>query len=199
MNRLLRRTIFSEEVLVVRETTDEHRFLLATLPPSQGQRRFALAVFAALFAAFVITVPFAFTPLPRVDLFIPTVTTAYLINDSITSALLFSQFSIVQRRALLVLAMGYLFSALMVIPYLLTFPGSFAPTGLLGAGLQSTVWIFIIWRARRRWPHCYLVRSWLLQHIARIKPPPRSHGRPQTSFSRNGTLHDEPRGCNYPG
>jgi signal transduction histidine kinase len=135
----------------MRETTDEQPFLLATLPPSQGQRRFALAVVAALFAAFVISVPFAFTPLPQVDAFIPTIATAYLINDSIASALLFSQFSIVQQRALLVLAMGYLFSALMVIPYVLTFPGLFAPTGLLGAGSQSTVWIFIISHIASPW------------------------------------------------
>ena len=43
------------------------------------------------------------------------------------------------------LATGYLFSALMVIPYALTFPGVFAPTGLLGADLQSAVWLYIFW------------------------------------------------------
>jgi signal transduction histidine kinase len=44
-----------------------------------------------------------------------------------------------------VLASGYLFSALMVIPYAMTFPGVFAPTGLLGADLQSAVWLYIVW------------------------------------------------------
>jgi hypothetical protein len=44
-----------------------------------------------------------------------------------------------------VLAAGYLFTALIVIPHALTFPGAFAPTGLLNAGLQSTVWLYTIW------------------------------------------------------
>jgi len=46
-----------------------------------------------------------------------------------------------------VLANGFFFTALIVIPHALTFPGAFAPTGLLGAGLQSTVWLYIFWHA----------------------------------------------------
>src|SRR5712671_2860217 len=45
------------------------------------------------------------------------------------------------------LSTGYLFSALMLIPWMLTFPGVFTPGGLLGAGLQSTTWIYILWHA----------------------------------------------------
>jgi len=33
----------------------------------------------------------------------------------------------------------------MNIPHLLTFPGAFSPTGLLGAGLQTSVWLAIFW------------------------------------------------------
>jgi signal transduction histidine kinase len=43
------------------------------------------------------------------------------------------------------LASGYLFSALIVTFHLLTFPGAFAPSGLLGAGLSTTAWLFIFW------------------------------------------------------
>jgi hypothetical protein len=59
--------------------------------------------------------------------------------------LLFSQFAIYRLRALLVLACGYLFSALMIIPHALTFPGAFSPTGLLGAGLQTTALLYWFW------------------------------------------------------
>jgi signal transduction histidine kinase len=38
-----------------------------------------------------------------------------------------------------------LFSALIVFPHLLTFPGAFAPSGLLGAGRSTTAWLFIFW------------------------------------------------------
>ena len=44
------------------------------------------------------------------------------------------------------LATGYLFSALIVIPHALTFPSAFAPTGLLGAGPQSSAWLNVSWR-----------------------------------------------------
>ena len=43
------------------------------------------------------------------------------------------------------LAGGYLFTALIVIPYALTFPGAFASTGLLGADLQSPAWLYNFW------------------------------------------------------
>jgi signal transduction histidine kinase len=45
----------------------------------------------------------------------------------------------------LALASGYLFTALIVIPHMLTFPGAFAPTGLLGAGPQSSGWLYTFW------------------------------------------------------
>jgi signal transduction histidine kinase len=40
---------------------------------------------------------------------------------------------------------GNLFTALIVIPHALSFPGAFSPTGLLGAGLQTTAWLYILW------------------------------------------------------
>jgi len=131
--------------LVTRQTAEEHPLLLANLPPSDGHRRLAYAIVAIFVLAFVITTPFANTPLPRLDAWIPGFTSALVINDLITSALLFSQFAIARQRALLALAIGYLFSSLTVIPYALTFPGIFAPNGLLGGGLQSAVWLYIVW------------------------------------------------------
>ncbi len=35
----------------------------------------------------------------------------------------------------------------MMIPFMLTFPGVFTPGGLLGAGLQSTNWLYTLWHA----------------------------------------------------
>jgi signal transduction histidine kinase len=131
----------------MRETSEQQHFLLAALPPSRGQIRLALGVVAALLVAFIATAPFTNTQLPRVDAFIPAFETAIVINDLITSILLFSQFFIVRRWALLVLASGYFFTALIVIPHMLTFPELFGATGLLGAGLQSTVWLYILWHA----------------------------------------------------
>jgi len=120
---------------------------LANLPPTSRQRRWALVVAAALFISFGVLAPFTATPLPRIDAFIPTLEALVFVTDLITSVLLFAHFSIYYSRPLLVLASGYLFTALIVIPHALTFPGAFSPTGLLGAGLQSTAWLWIFWHA----------------------------------------------------
>jgi signal transduction histidine kinase len=132
---------------MVSEASDQPPFLLADLPPSPRQVWLALGIVVALLAAFIVTAPFATIQLTRVDAFIPTVSSALVINDLIVSSLLFSQFVIVRRGAILALAIGYLFTALIIIPYTLTFPGAFAPAGLLGAGLQSAVWLYDVWHA----------------------------------------------------
>ena len=61
--------------------------------------------------------------------------------------MLFSQFSVVRSPTLLLLASGYLFTAAVALTQVLTFPGIFAPAGLLNPGPQTTVWLFVIWHA----------------------------------------------------
>jgi signal transduction histidine kinase len=124
----------------------EQHFILSSLSPSRAQKRLALVLVLALLAAFLITdVALSTIKLGRIDAFIPAYATAMFVNDSITAVLLFAQFSILRSRALLAIASGYLFTALIVIPWMLTFPGVFAPGGLLGAGLQSTSWLYTLW------------------------------------------------------
>jgi signal transduction histidine kinase len=118
---------------------------LLNLPASSRQRRLVLVVALVLLGAFALAAPFATTPMRRLDAFIPTLQAVIFVNDLITSVLLFAQYAIFPSRAMLVLASGYLFTALIVIPHALTFPGAFAPGGLLGAGLQSTGWLYYLW------------------------------------------------------
>ena len=117
---------------------------LAHQPATLRQRRFVLAVAALQFVAC-----FAIAPLPasvpRIDGFIPAILAIVFIADLFTAVLLFNQSSLIASRALLVLANGYLFSALIVIPHALTFPGAFAPKGLLGASAQSSGWLNVFW------------------------------------------------------
>src|SRR5258708_5699680 len=129
---------------MARKSFDEQQFLLASLPPSRGQIRLALGISVALLVVFGVTAPFARIQLPRIDGFVPAHQSVYAVL--ITSALLFAQFSIVRRWALLVLAIGFLYSALIAIPLMLVFPGAFAPTGLLSAGLQTTPWLYYFWK-----------------------------------------------------
>lgn len=121
-----------------------HDLVLSNLSPSAAQRRLALGVVLVLLVGFVITAgPLSTLPLRRIDAFIPAYGTAIFVNDSITASLLFAQFSVLRSRALLALANGYLLTALIAIPWTLTFPGVFAQEGHLG-GLQSTVWLYVL-------------------------------------------------------
>src|SRR2546422_10452951 len=127
------------------ELTDGRRLFLSTLPAELGERRLAFTVVLMSAAIFLTAAPFAKVPLAPIGAFIPIYQSTLAINDLITAVLLFGQFSFLRSRALLVLASGYLFPAVMAVSHMLTFPGLFAPTGLLGAGPQSTAWLYMFW------------------------------------------------------
>ena len=84
-------------------------------------------------------------PLARLDSFIPSIQFIVSITGIITAVLLFGQFWTIGSRGVLVLAGGYLFVALIVVSHILTFPGAFSPTGLLGAGAQTAGWLYFLW------------------------------------------------------
>jgi PAS domain S-box-containing protein len=123
---------------------DRHIFL-STLPASRRDRKAALAVVAVSLVLFVVAVPYAGVPLTPIPAFVASYQSALAINDLITAILLYAQFAIFRSRALLFLASGYLFTAVAAVVHGLTFPGLFTPTGLLGAGPQTTAWLYMIW------------------------------------------------------
>lgn len=109
------------------------------------ERRLALGVVVISAIIFLCAAPFARVPLAQIPAFIPGYEAALALNDLITGILLFSQFAKLRSQALSVLACGYLFTALMAVPHVLTFPGLLSPTGLLGAGPDSTAWLYVFW------------------------------------------------------
>jgi hypothetical protein len=125
--------------------TENISLFLPTMPASARERKLAnaLIVMSAIF--FVVCIPFAKMPLAKVDAFIPIYASALCINDAITSLLLFGQFVILRTKAMLILALGYAFTALMTATHALSFPGLFSPSGLLSAGPQTTVWFYMFW------------------------------------------------------
>ncbi len=102
---------------------------------------------AASIVVFAALAPFAKTQLAPVWAFVPIYQSALAVCDLLTAALLIGQFSILYSRPLLIIAGGYLLSACMAIAHTLSFPGLFAPTGLLGAGPQTTAWLYMMWHA----------------------------------------------------
>jgi signal transduction histidine kinase len=81
----------------------------------------------------------------RIYSFVPVLSALLFVNDFITATLLFGLFSIVRSYALLLIANAYFFTGIMAVVFALTFPGEFSPSGLLGAGLQTSAWIYNFW------------------------------------------------------
>lgn len=159
-----------------RPESDSAATWLVNQPPTPLQSRMALAIAAALLVGSVITALFADTPLPRIDAFIPAMEVAVIVTDFIAAVLLFSQSWIYHSRALLVLASGYLFTALIVLLHMLTFPGAFSPTGLLDAGLQSAGWLYTFW-------HAGLPITLLIYTFLKDEKPTEPGTQPLTPFS----------------
>jgi signal transduction histidine kinase len=138
------------------------------MPASARDRRFALVVVAISAAIFVLLLPFAKRQLAPIFAFIPIYQSAMVVTDTVTAALLFGQFTILRSRAMLALASAYLFTALLAATHMMTFPGLFAPQGLLGAGPQSTAWIYMFWHAG--FPMLIIGYAWL-KPVDRERPP----------------------------
>jgi signal transduction histidine kinase len=132
---------------LTKSQTGPREAFLSTEPARPGEKRLAWVVVAVSLLAFLVGLPFVRTQFPRVPAFIPSYEAALWINDTITAVLLFSQFMRLRSRALLLLAAGYLFDSLMIVPHALSFPGVFSETGLLGAGSQTSAWLYLFWHA----------------------------------------------------
>jgi PAS domain S-box-containing protein len=127
---------------------DKRTVWLSTACAGQADRRLAIPTVLLLAAMFAIIVPFAKHQLGSIPALIPSHLTAVAITDLLTAGLLLAKFNITRSRALLVLGCGYLFTACMIIPYALSFPGLFSEAGILpSSGSQTTVWLYLFWHA----------------------------------------------------
>src|SRR5579871_4058224 len=118
---------------------------LSTVPDRRWHRRIAGTIVVLSLVAFGFAVPFAGTPWPKVPAFIPAYESALILNDLITAVLLIGQFRQLRAPSLLVLGSGYLFDAFVITAHLLSFPGVFGPSGLLGGNEQTTPWLYVFW------------------------------------------------------
>ena len=119
--------------------------LMSTHPAGPGEIR--LIRFVVLFSMllFALSLPFLRMPLPQHPAFMAVYDAALFVVYLITAVLLYSHGHTLRSRALMLLADGFLFVSVLIVPHLLTFPGLFAPSGLLGAGRQTTAWIYQLW------------------------------------------------------
>lgn len=95
--------------------------------------------------ALAIAVPQANVALPAVEPFMPMCALTVFTTASIAAFFLGAQFTVTRQPVLGALGGAYAFTALAVALQLLTFPGVFAPHGLLGARPQSAAWMWVFW------------------------------------------------------
>ena len=122
------------------------RLGLFDTPPDRQEIRLSLAIVGLLFAALFLAFPLRDIQLGEVRAFVPLIDAAMLFSELIIATLLYAQAIVFRSRALTVLASGYVFAAIILVPHALTFPGAFATNGLLGAGINTTAWLAIFRR-----------------------------------------------------
>ena len=98
-----------------------------------------------MLAVFLVLVgPFSNLQTGRTGAFVPAYTMVMVVVDAITAVFLFAEFSIVRTCALLVISSGYFFNALIVIPWILTFPDVFVPGSLVGGTPEYAIHPFFL-------------------------------------------------------
>lgn len=115
--------------------------LISTSPATRVERRLANLLLAALAGALLVTIPFAKILLPTTETLLPAYAAGVILVELITSVLLLTLYAIARSPAVLILAGGYLFTAILIVPWLLTFPGMSDLISINDAGEQSTAWI----------------------------------------------------------
>lgn len=146
--------------------------VFADMPIDTRHRSIALGLVIILLIIVTITGPFASVHLAGVDAFIPTLQTVMCVVDIITAMLLFSQYAIYPIRAVLPLASGYVFSGLFAFIQTLAFPGAYSPAGLIGDGLNTAAWLFVLWHTS--FPFALIVYSLSKNADNGTKTPERS-------------------------
>ena len=148
--------------------------------PSRTEIRIGLAIAGLVAFILLAALPVHNIHLGAIPGLVPAFDAGMLVCDLITAAILYAQAAVFRSRALTVLASGYVFAGLLLIPWALTFPGAFSANGLLGAKINTTGWIATFWRLSL--PVAVFFYAWLKRADAASRsaleqPAPRSrHG-----------------------
>lgn len=119
--------------------------VVALMPYTPRHRAVAVGVVAVMLAVSALLAPFVSLQIGRMDSILPVVQTVTSAADLLTATLLFAQYSVQPHRALLVAASGYIFAGSFAFLQTLSFPGSYAPNGLIGDVYNTPAWFFVLW------------------------------------------------------
>lgn len=119
--------------------------VIATMPATASHRKAAICAVTCLVVAAALIAPFAHIRLGRIDAFIPVLQTVLSVADFLTATILLAQYALQPRRSLLAVGSAYLLSGSFAFLQTLTFPGGYAPAGVIGDGYNSPAWFFVLW------------------------------------------------------
>src|SRR5260221_2564839 len=92
------------------QASDDRSIFLSTLPATSRDRNAAYAVVGVSAVLFAYASPFATVPLTPIPALAASYQSGLALNNIINAILLYSQFSRLRSQALLLLAIGYLFT-----------------------------------------------------------------------------------------
>ncbi len=156
----------------VQKEEQDFPLVIASVPATGQHRMVAAGTVMLLVVAAAVIAPFASIRVARVDAFIPVLQTVLSVVEFITVVLLFAQFSIQPQPALLALASAYIFSGSFAFLQTLSFPGGYAPAGLIGDGPNTPAWLYVLWHTT--FPMAILVYALTKDAIGVSKLPARS-------------------------
>ncbi len=123
------------------------RLGFAVADTSPHARRVALVIIAAMSCLATATIVLAREPGPRVHAFLPLLTGSVIVTELLSAFLLLGQFARTRVLPLLPIGAAYLYAASLAVPYILTFPNVFSPSGLFGADGQTALYLWMLWHA----------------------------------------------------
>jgi len=128
-----------------------HRLLVRPLltagSPVPTQERASRLVSAALAAFFVVALPFVHLHVGFIPGFYSTFAVLVIVPTFLTAVFLLSQAYLNRLPGPGILGFGYLFTSVVVMVQLLTFPEVLGPRGLFGSGTETAIWLWSFWHA----------------------------------------------------
>jgi signal transduction histidine kinase/CheY-like chemotaxis protein len=124
----------------------EEALLSLREPASQRERRTAIALMVGYAAIVLGLMPLATLHGPSIPQSVTVFTTGIIVTEFATACLLMTLTRDEPDWLILLVSCAYLFSALMGIAHLLTFPGALVPDAPLLGGIQLTSYVFNVWR-----------------------------------------------------
>src|ERR1700682_5014739 len=118
---------------------------LASSESSSRSRRVVLIASAAMVTVAVAATTLGQRETVAVPAILPLLVGSVIVTEVMSAYVLFAEFARSRLVWLPLVAAAYLVTAVLTIPYILTFPEVFAPNGLLGASDQTALHMWILW------------------------------------------------------